>query len=488
MDFREIVSLNPRRYATEEDVDNCRIIGRRLVKLLGSTYKLSGSRLISIAEEHLTRKEANLLNTLPPYGSVDLTTKAAAKLKIAMNIHSLAVCSCCGKPIWNRKPLDKDRLYNCSIECKVNSPSVRAKTEATNIARYGTKNVRSSSEIKERIRETMLERYGVSSWAKLPEARKLLSEKAKAEQVNADYTSRREATNIERYGSKNPSSSPIVKAKVWGTQSRNHGGYFVETKEFREKAKATFFKKSGGKGYGPLSKPESADKRIRTNLQRFGVEHPMQAKEVKEMSKATQSRKYGGPAAAHPEVQAKMRATSMKHWGVEHAIQNPEVAERILKSRFEYSTVRLNGCKLQLQGRAEPRVANDLARRFPNSRFKRANNLAIWWEDVEGKRHRYLPDFLMHNEGSNFVVEVKSLWTLGLAWDKQERVLYKTEGDNRWKTNLLKLKAAAKSYPNSHVLLAVVYTDIVYVIVKSTDGGRGVYEKLNLAFQRSLEK
>ncbi|GAH02530.1 unnamed protein product, partial [marine sediment metagenome] len=78
------------------------------------------------------------------------------------------------------------------------------------------------------------------------------------------------------------------------------------------------------------------EKTRNTNLERYGVEYPMQNEEVKEKSKDTNLERYGVEyASQNPEVMEKTRNTNLERYGVEYPTQNEEVKEKTKDTNLE---------------------------------------------------------------------------------------------------------------------------------------------------------
>jgi len=131
-------------------------------------------------------------------------------------------------------------LHFCCKECirkaKEEGGKIFEKTKKTTLERFGTENVFKSPVIKEKIRSVLEERYGADN----PLRCKVISDKVKR-------------TCIEKYGVDNPAKSQQVKDKESETYKR---------KSIEEKTSIL-------------------EKRVETNMTRYGVAYPMQIEEVK---------------------------------------------------------------------------------------------------------------------------------------------------------------------------------------------------------------
>lgn len=138
-------------------------------------------------------------------------------------------CAVCGKEVnWNNAEQKYQRF--CGTKCTQRDPEVRSKIEQTSLKRYGNKHSFAAPEIREKRKVTCIERYGV------------------AEAGTLDFVKeKRKQTNLTRYGD----------VHNWGAGSSvNH--------------------KSGD-----------------TMLQRYGVRHAAQLSTFKQQIKATTAARYG---------------------------------------------------------------------------------------------------------------------------------------------------------------------------------------------------
>lgn len=157
-----------------------------------------------------------------------------------------------------------EKLYGPGITSNWQSPKTKETTRNTKLERYGdpfwsnpekTKKTfenmsgERKNEIRIKIENTNIEKYGVSNIMHLDTYRKALSEKQKNnyKERKKEIISKREETNLKKYGYKSASSRPEHKAYI---------SKLSKTKEYQNKRK-------------------------QTNLAKFGCENPMQNKDVK---------------------------------------------------------------------------------------------------------------------------------------------------------------------------------------------------------------
>lgn len=113
-------------------------------------------------------------------------------------------CNYCGKPTKFKGLTRGGYCKHCCVRCSSLDPEVQAKNAETNIRLYGTANVYASSIIKEKIKQTNLEKYGVEHPMKLAELRNTqLASKTKYErnrQFEKDNDCTEKAILTEKYG------------------------------------------------------------------------------------------------------------------------------------------------------------------------------------------------------------------------------------------------------------------------------------------------
>ena len=186
-------------------------------------------------------------------------------------------------------------------------------------------------------------------------------------------------TCMKRYGVANPWQAASVKAKIKRTTLTN-GGY-------------------------TSSRPSSRAKIRSTSLERYGVEHFRQA----------------------PEVKAKTNATCMERYGVEFPMQNREIFSRVMRSAGKVKTGDLNGRTIEYQG-YELAAARVLEARYGKESLRTQFDADTYFI---GKTVTSRVDFLYVPK--NCLIEVKSTWTLygTEGWIKKNRTVQKEANEFR---------------------------------------------------------
>lgn len=274
-------------------------------------------------------------------------------------------------------------------------------------------------EVQDKIKKTCLEKYGTE----MPVNKKELVEKRKAkfkdEEFKKQWVEKHRQTSLERYGVEHPMR-------------------LEETKKRQKK----------------------------TVQEKYGVDHAMQSEEIKKKTRKTNLERYGVENAAQsPEVRAKMAQTTLKRYGVEHYNQLPEMKDYLRDNCREWlaeswanpwakGTVRPEDWnQRQRETIAELIVNDEWAASYKSSKkgrytsakctnsktpmFRSAYELKvhIWldnddsvegyeyepyiipYQDAEGKKRYYFPDFLIKFLGEEklLLLEVKNDYASSLA-------------------------------------------------------------------------
>ena len=106
------------------------------------------------------------------------------------------------------------------------------------------------------------------------------------------------------------------------------------TKSIQDKRKKTFLEKYGVNHNSKI--PEVKEKKKETWLEKYGVENAAKSPEIKEKSKETCLEKYGYEHALQvPEIREKSKETCLEKYGVENAAKSPEIKEKSKETCLE---------------------------------------------------------------------------------------------------------------------------------------------------------
>ena len=206
-------------------------------------------------------------------------------------------CPTCGKPL-----VFKGMFFKfCSNICAQSSDEIKQKIKQTCLKKYGVDNYNKTKESKEKIKQTCLEKYGVEYFWQSDECKEKIKQ-----------------TCLEKYGVDSPLKSEKIRNKGKQTCLEKYGvDNPAKLEENKEKVKQTCLKK-----YGTISTTqckEIRDKIKQTCLEKYGVDNPAKLEENKEKVKQTCLKKYGGLAPiCDPNIKNQIKQTCLEKYGVDN--------------------------------------------------------------------------------------------------------------------------------------------------------------------------
>lgn len=267
------------------------------------------------------------------------------------------------------------------------------KKNATNLERYGHINPTQGEEISKRIKEKLIETYGVDNLFKLPIIKEKIKQTVK-DKYGVEYISqskivrqKMKETSLKKYGTENPAQSEVVKAKMRKTNMERYGvEQCMHHKAVHDKSKKTM-------------------------IERYGVDHTMKHPVFLEKAKQTFMAHYGvSNPNKDPTIRAKIRKTCLERYGYEVASQSPEIMEKTQNNGKKYKPFTMpSGIIRNVQG-YEPFALKELLQVYSEDDIKtdRKDVPRITYE-TNGKKRYYFPDIYIPSK--NLIIEVKSTWT-----------------------------------------------------------------------------
>lgn len=223
----------------------------------------------------------------------------------------IKTCPVCGKYIlYGKTKLKKDKF--CSDAC-YRSPEglkiAKQRRDATNIERYGSLEDAHKAHHKRFVESCKAKGIPIGGWT--PEAQ-----------------AKREATMLTRYGATATLASPILAEKVKQTNLERYGVENIgNSKEVRAKIDATNEERYGSSN---LFSVKSVRNKIKaTNLERYGAENIGNSLTVRERIKATNQERYGC------DFPLENKEISRKAVVINIATLETEVRERVFNSGYE---------------------------------------------------------------------------------------------------------------------------------------------------------
>lgn len=196
----------------------------------------------------------------------------------------------CGSSLEYVKPNVGYKKTCGSSQCLVITSSKKRKQ--TNLERYGGNSPSCSSDVVNKMKNTIKTKYGVDNVRDIPG----IIEKT----IN---------TNLERYGVEWSSQSETIKNKMYTTNIEKYGGICSQVND------------------------EVKNKTINTNLERYGVEHVWESDDIKKKITKQFKITYGGHPMTNEEIKDKTKKTNIEKYGFEYPQQSEVVKNRISSVR-----------------------------------------------------------------------------------------------------------------------------------------------------------
>ena len=204
-------------------------------------------------------------------------------------------CKKCGKLLTYKQILHHHVF--CSRKCSTSSKEVRNKIKQTCLQIYGVDSPAKSKEVQAKIRQTCINKYGVS---------------------NAFQTEKTKITLIKKYGVDNPAKAESVKEKIKSTNLQIYG---VDN---------------------PARSKEVQAKIRQTCINKYGTDCTLKAPKIKNKAKTTIQEKYGVNCVFQsPEIKNKITSTIKERYDVDHHMHNKEIKDRVRESRIYSSYERI---------------------------------------------------------------------------------------------------------------------------------------------------
>ncbi len=137
----------------------------------------------------------------------------------------------------------------------------------------------------------------------------------------------------------------------------------------------------------------------KTCLEKYGTKYPAKTNEIKEKIKETNLQKYGVECFAKTkEYLEKTIETNRQKYGVDWAQQNPEIHKKSLFGKYHAPNGKVYDSSWEYlfeQYLIEKKIP-----------YVYQADLTLVWTDVDGKEHRYIPDFSITTDKQE-LIEIK---------------------------------------------------------------------------------
>jgi len=160
---------------------------------------------------------------------------------------------------------------------------------------------------------------------------------------------------------------------------------------------------------------------VATNMLKYGVSNVFQSEQIKQKIVETNISKYGKISYNQTDTaKERIKKTNLMKYGVEYPSQNPEILIKSMKNSHRYKEYVWNTGEISLVQGYEPIVLTELENqgyKFQDVLTSASDMPEIYYE-FEGCSKRYIPDIFIPKK--NLVIEVKSDYTLKKEWDKNK--------------------------------------------------------------------
>jgi len=307
------------------------------------------------------------------------------------------ICPICGK-ITKYESISKGYKRFCSTNCAHKSSEIKEKYKQTCLERYGVTSTNKLQSMKDKSKQTCLEKYG-TEFASQSEEFKKQSRK----------------TCLEKYGVEYSFQSENNKEKSKNTLLEKYGvDHYSKSVKFKEEFKETCQKRYGVNA--PAQCPEIYQKVEETCLEKYGHKCVFQNDTIKEHIKQTIIDKYGvSNPMQNLDIKNKRENTCLEKYGVKSYLENSNFREQSIKTCLEKYGVEYIGQSHDIHKKSKLKYT------YNNINFDSSWELAyyIWLTDhkiefeyhpdikfsyiANNEEHYYFPDFKIKNE----IIEIK---------------------------------------------------------------------------------
>ena len=208
----------------------------------------------------------------------------------------------------------------------------------------------------------------------------------------------------------------------------------MQNKEILQKASETYFKKTGYRN--PGQNPEAIQKANETKLERYGTANIMDCPEIVAKQKRTLLERYGveNPFDS-PEIQERIRKERKERTGYENPMSNPEIREMQCRHNFEKYGVWISGRPTKSEIATKVVYNQDTFRSYIETLDKKtvaiiAEKLGCGESTVCRKLGEYGLWYLIENGASRYEDEIREfLASLGVNSERTRRVIPPKEID-----------------------------------------------------------
>jgi len=289
----------------------------------------------------------------------------------------------------------------------------KKKSEATNLEKFGVKNPFASKDIQNKIKKDNLEKYGVEHNMKRKEVVDKVKNKYNLKSHDEKMALRQKI--LDKHNAKSEEEKQQIIDKRLNTFNAKPE---EEKKNTIEKRKQTYYSKT------QEDKEKIRAKIKKTNLEKYGVENVFSNTIIKTKMKETNIKKYGTEYATQSIAKEewdrrmeKRKQTNIDRFGYENPAQHPEIFERIQESAKRFKEYKMpSGAIRKIQG-YEGFALDELVKIYEEDQIKTdRKDVGRIKYNLNGLNKYYNPDIGIPHE--NKLIEVKSKFTYTIEPEK----------------------------------------------------------------------
>ena len=241
---------------------------------------------------------------------IDSSCFKESYLRILNNINEHPKCPICGKPVKFRGLEKQIFRHTCgSFECSHNTAGLKTSIK------YKLKTEKEKQLIKEHRKETIKKRYNVNSYFELDTIKQKIKQTKLERYGDENYNNHQQTiqTCLKKYGYKYIVQVPEIQEKIKQTVIEKYGVENVSyNSEIINKIKQTKVKRYNNENYN------NREQSKQTCLEKYGVDNPFKSKEIQDKFKQTIIDKYGCDCPFKSiEIQNKFKQTIINKYGKE---------------------------------------------------------------------------------------------------------------------------------------------------------------------------
>lgn len=343
------------------------------------------------------------------------------------NMTELPKCQHCNKTLKlsTFRGIQNGFAQYCNNTCSNNSIKKKQQLQTIFLEKYGTTSPLNNRGIREKGKQTKLQKYG---------------------NVNYTNSKKRKQTCLEKYGVDNPLKSEQVKEKIKQTMIKRYGVensmYSKELKQKQLQSSINHFgkdninnRKKAIETYKNHTEEQTKDiqqRTIATNIERYGVANPTQLKEIYEKIENTKLQKYGNKNFNNRD---KAKQTCLEKYGVSSWTKT---------DMFKQQMTNCNEQRIQKQYKTKKDNNSFI---FSKTELKVYELLKTKFSIVErqykSEKYPFKCDFYIPSE--DLYIEYNGIWTHG------KHPFNSADNDDLKQLEKLKLKAQTSDYYKSAI-------------------------------------